>query len=550
MILAFSRFLLLCNSKSATFGGTSERILVQKIAYCLKMFRHAAARIYSLLVCTTCGDLLPGCTYSFPAWIRCVRVRNSAERLEVDDANSYYESRLKVDNPYTGETFCEVAYDSKAIAHAKLDAAGKAQLDWKNVPLSERQALCTKWTTVLKRNADSIAHEISGMMGKPVKQAQNEINGTIDRAMALIELSDEALRTDYFPEANGLFRQSTCEPVGVVYIIAPWNYPLMTAVNSIIPAVLAGNAVLLKHSPRTPLCGEHFQKTFEQAGFPNHVLQSSFVEHDTASEIIQRSETAFVSFTGSVRGGREVQQAASHRSIDVTLELGGNDAGYVSALADAEVAAESLVEGVCYNAGQSCCGVERIYVHESRYDQFVEKAKSLFEAYTLGNPMEANTSMGPMALPTAPKVLDAHVRDAIRKGAIQVTGKGIVTDSTGNGRFYAPSLLVNCNGSMDIMNEESFGPIVGVERVSSDAEAIRKINESKYGLTASVFTSDRDHAMTLGSQIIAGTIYMNRCDVLDPYLPWTGHRDSGKGISLSKHGFRGVTKLKSWNFRT
>ncbi|KAG2769656.1 hypothetical protein PC129_g2459 [Phytophthora cactorum] len=473
----------------------------------------------------------------------------SRQVAKVSSQRGFAASALKVDNPYTGETFCEVAYDSKVEAHAKLDAAVNAQVDWKNVPLSERQALCTKWIDALKSNSESIAYEISGMMGKPVQQARNEVNGTIDRAKALIYLSNEALRTDSFPEENGLFRQITHDPVGVVYVIAPWNYPLMTAVNSIIPAVLAGNSVLLKHSPRTPLCGEHYQKTFEQAGFPKNVLQSSFVEHDTASEIIQRPETAFISFTGSVRGGRQVQQIASQRSIDVTLELGGNDAGYVTADADAEAAAEGLVDGVCYNAGQSCCGVERIYVHESKYDQFLEKAKSLFEAYNLGDPTDAKTSMGPMALPTAPEMLDVHVKDAVAKGALQLTGNGIVTDAAGKGRFYSPTLLANCNGSMDIMTEESFGPIVGVERVSSDAEAIKKINDSKYGLTASVFTSDREHAMALGSQISAGTVYMNRCDVLDPYLPWSGNRDSGKGISLSKHGFRGVTKLKAWNFR-
>ncbi|CAH0518008.1 unnamed protein product [Peronospora belbahrii] len=387
------------------------------------------------------------------------------------------------------------------------------------------------------------------MMGKPIHQARHEVNGTIDRAKALIYLSNEALRTDSFPEEKDLFRQITHEPVGVVYVIAPWNYPLMTAVNSIIPAVLAGNSVILKHSPRTPLCGEHYEKTFQQAGFPTNVLQSSFVDHDTVAEIIQRPEIAFVSFTGSVRGGRQVQQVVSQRSIDVTLELGGNDAGYVTADADAETAAEGLVDGACYNAGQSCCAMERIYVHKSKYDRFLEKATSLLEAYKLGNPTDAKTSMGPMALPTAPEMLDAHVKDAVAKGAVQVIGSGIVTDAAGKGRFYSPTLLGNCNGSMNTMKEESFGPIVSVECVSSDAEAIEKINDSIYGLTASIFSSDRGHAMALGSQISVGTVYMNRCDVLDPYLPWTGHRDSGKGISLSKHGFRGVTKLKSWNFR-
>lgn len=247
--------------------------------------------------------------------------------------------------------------------------------------------------------------------------------------------------------------------------------------------------------------------------------------------------------------GHQVNKTASERFIDVTLELGGNDAGYVTSDADAVAAAEGLVDGVCYNAGQSCCGVERIYVHDSKYDLFVETAKSLFEGYQLGDPNNASTSLGPMALPTAPAALDAHVNDAIAKGAQRIVGSGIVTDAAGKGRFYSPTLLVNVDSTMDIMNEESFGPIVGVQRVSSDEEAVKLINDSNYGLTASVFTSDRERAMNLGSQISAGTVYMNRCDALDPYLPWTGHRNSGKGASLSKHGFRGVTKLKAWNFR-
>lgn len=222
------------------------------------------------------------------------------------------------------------------------------------------------------------------------------------------------------------------------------------------------------------------------------------------------------------------------------------DAGYVAADADPVAAAEGLVDGVCYNAGQSCCGVERIYVHESNYDAFVDAAKGLFESYTLGDPLDPATSLGPMALPTAPTFLDAHVKDAMAKGATQLTGgSGITTDATGKGRFFAPTLLAGCDDSMRIMKEESFGPIVGVQRVSSDDEAIAKINDSTYGLTAAVFTSDRARAMRVGAQLSAGTVFMNRCDALDPYLPWSGHRDSGKGVSLSKHGFRAVTKLKA-----
>ncbi|KAJ0406159.1 hypothetical protein ATCC90586_001205 [Pythium insidiosum] len=394
-----------------------------------------------------------------------------ATRVTRASFSTLQASSVKVDNPYTGKVYTEVAVDSKAEAHQKVDAAAAAQRDWMHVPLAERQALCSKWIDVLAGQTESIAADISG------------------------------------------------------------------------------NSVILKHSPRTPLCGEHYQKTFELAGFPTDVLQASFVDHNTAAEIINRQEVGFVSFTGSVRGGSEVNKTASSRFIDVTLELGGNDAAYVAADADPIAAAEGLVDGVCYNAGQSCCGVERIYVHEDKYDAFLEKAKELFDAYTLGDPFDPKTSLGPMALPTAPASLDAHVKDAIAKGAQLLTGSGIVTDSAGNGRFYSPTLLANCNGSMEIMKEESFGPIVGVEKVKSDEEAIGKINCSQYGLTAAVFTSSRERGMRVGSQLSAGTVFMNRCDALDPYLPWTGLRDSGKGASLSKYGFRALTKLKSWNFR-
>ncbi|DBA04474.1 TPA: hypothetical protein N0F65_010070 [Lagenidium giganteum] len=460
-----------------------------------------------------------------------------------------FATSVQVDNPYSGEIYCEVKYDTAKEAHAKVDKAHKVQQDWKNVSLKERQALCSKWIDTLESQADVIATDISGQMGKPLQQARNEINGTIARAKALIYLSNEALRADTFPEENGLFRQITHEPIGIVYAIAPWNYPLMTAVNCIIPAILAGNSVILKHSPRTPLCGEHYAKTFDMAGFPKHLLQASFVDHDTASEVINRPEISFVSFTGSVNGGRQVQKAASSRFIDVTLELGGNDAAYVAADANVAAAAEGLVDGVCYNAGQSCCGIERIYVHESNYDEFIERAKGHFEAYTLGDPFDAKTTLGPMALPVAPEFLDHHVHDAVKKGAQLITGRGILTDAKGKGRFYSPTLLANCDDSMRIMTEESFGPIVGVERVASDEEAVRKINDSNYGLTAAVFTRNRDRAMKVGQKLSAGTVYMNRCDALDPLLPWTGLRDSGKGASLSKHGFRAVTKLKAWNFR-
>lgn len=458
---------------------------------------------------------------------------------------------ITVDNPYTGDVYCEVPETTSKEAHEQLDTANAVQKEWQQVPLEERQELCRKWVEVLQDQtvADQIAHDITGQMGKPLQQSFNEINGTIDRAQTMTKLAEEALKPDTIPEENGLFRQITHEPVGVVMTIAPWNYPLMTAVNAVIPAVLAGNSVILKHSPRTPLCGSHYEDTFIKAGFPKGLVQSANCSHETAAELIKRPETAFVTFTGSVRGGHEVQQAASSRFINVNLELGGKDPAYVAEDADIEAAVAGLVDGACYNAGQSCCAVERIYVHESKYEEFLEGAKKLFDSYKLGNPLDETTSIGPMALTQAPKLLETHVNDAIEKGARCLTKTGITHDADGQGRFFQPTLLADCDHSMLAVKEESFGPIVAVSSVKSDEEAIARMNDTDFGLTASVFSSDKERALKLGSKLNAGTVFMNRCDCLDPYLPWSGRLNSGRGTSLSKYGFEGFTRLKGWNFR-
>lgn len=459
---------------------------------------------------------------------------------------------IQVDNPYTGEIYCEVAHKSDAEASQVVAKASSAQRQWRASDISERLDLCNRFMDAMEHIREEVARDISCMMGKPYANAYGEVAGVYERTKGMMALAPAALAEEPLPMKNGCERAITKEPVGVVFVIAPWNFPLLTAVNTIVPAVLAGNSVVIKHSPRSPLCGEHFERAFERAGAIPGLVSSLDCSHEVAAGVIANPEVGFVAFTGSVRGGREVYQTvAQSRFIDVTLELGGKDPAYVAPDADPVAAAEGLVDGAMFNAGQSCCGIERVYVHRSKYDAFLEAAKEIVEGYVLGDPMDAATNCGPQALPTAPQFLSEQVKDALAKGATLVAGNAEpVTDAAGKGRFFQPSLLSNCTHEMSIMQEESFGPVLPVVAVDSDEEAVELMKDSKYGLTAAVFTNDQDRVRRMGAHIPTGTVFMNRCDYLDPDLPWSaGGELTGKGVSLSSHGFRGVTKLKGFNMR-
>lgn len=454
---------------------------------------------------------------------------------------------IRVDNPFTLETYCQIPMVSESQAQELVTKAASAQKEWRNWTLSERQVVCRAWMKKFEERKSSIAVDVTGQMGKPLKQALGEVDGTLHRATVLLELSDNALATDEFQDSPRQLRQIVKEPVGTVLVMAPWNYPMMTTINSILPALLAGNAVILKHSPRTPLCAQHYVDSFEEAGLPDGLLTALHCENPVVASVIQRPEIGFVSFTGSVRGGSEINKVASTRFIHTTLELGGKDAAYVASDADPEDAAKGLVDGAFYNAGQSCCSVERVYVAESKYEEFLEHAKRLVNEYHLGDPMDDNVTLGPVAQPEHLEFLQSQVDDAVAKGARLLTATGFA-QVNGRGRFFHPTLLADCTHSMKIMQEETFGPIMAVSSVSSDKEALEKMNDSVYGLTAAIFTKDKEKALRLGKDLRVGTVYMNRCDALDPYLPWTGVGSSGKGQSLSKYGFGAFTQLKSYNF--
>jgi acyl-CoA reductase-like NAD-dependent aldehyde dehydrogenase len=397
-------------------------------------------------------------------------------------------------------------------------------------------------------HTDAIASSITAMMGKPVAQSRVEVKTTAARARHMISIAPSALADTVLPPAGHFERRIVREPLGVVIDLPAWNYPLLTAVNCVVPAVLAGNSVIVKHSPRSPLCGEHFERAFVEAGAPPHLLQALHCDHRTSERIVGDERVDHVVFTGSVFGGHRMIEAAAKRFLHPCLELGGNDPAYVAPDCDLDKTVESVVDGAMYNAGQSCCAVERVYVHAAVYDRFLEKAEPLVRAYAMGDPMSEATTLGPIAQPHHVPELDAFVEDARSNGARVIAG-GRATTDVGRGRFFEATLIADATQAMKLFRQESFGPILPVSRVASDEEAVSRMNDSRLGLTASVWTADRDRAARLARALECGTVFMNRCDYLDPALPWSGWKESGRGVSLSPLGFDALTRPKAVHFR-
>ena len=392
------------------------------------------------------------------------------------------------------------------------------------------------------------AAEITQQMGKPLAHSRGEVRGTISRARAMMALAPKRLADEVLPTLDGFYRKIAHEPVGVVLDIAAWNYPLLIAVNVVIPAVLAGDSVLLKHSERSPLCGDAFADAFKAAGAPEHLVQAVHCTHETTAQLVAHPGVDYVCFTGSVRGGRAVHGAAAGLFKPVGLELGGKDAAYICADADLENAVANMVEGATFNAGQSCCAIERVYVDASIYDRFVDASLAHMERLVQGDPMADEVDLGPMAQSAAIAFLESHIADARTQGARVLTG-GSAHSIHGRGRYFQPTLIADATHEMRVMVEETFGPILAVSSVGSEQEALTRMNDSRYGLTASIWTQDLARAERLAPQLQTGTVFMNRCDYLDPYLPWVGVKDSGRGVSLSHHGFTPLTRLKSYHFR-
>jgi acyl-CoA reductase-like NAD-dependent aldehyde dehydrogenase len=458
-------------------------------------------------------------------------------------------AELHVDSPYSLEDTVVLPYATSEELDATLNRARAAAKAFRRTPIHDRVAFCLAAIEVLEASRDAIAHDVTRTMGKPHRDAIGEVGGMSKRARHMAAIAEFSLADTHLPKQEGFVRKILREPLGVVLALPAWNYPLLTAVNVVIPAVLAGNAVILKHSPRTPLVGAHFARAFQATGAPPDLVQSILCDYPATEALAADPRVDFVSFTGSNYGGRRIYQAvANKRFIDVGLELGGKDAAYVAADADLDKAVASIVDGACYNSGQSCCAIERAFVHERLFPAFIEKARHLMAAYRMGDPLDAGTTLGPMAQPWHPPFIDAQVKQALARGAQLIHG-GHITKVHDKGRFYEPTLLTEVPRDVDVMQLETFGPVLPVVAVSSDEEAITHVNDCHLGLTAAIYTSDVERAKRVARDLEVGTVYMNQCDTLDPALPWTGTKESGKGSTLSSLGFLHLTRPKALNFK-
>jgi acyl-CoA reductase-like NAD-dependent aldehyde dehydrogenase len=454
-------------------------------------------------------------------------------------------------SPINGSVYVERELATPQQIETALDKASKAQLEWRQLSIRERADYCTRMVEHMISKVDDIAKELSWQMGRPIKYTPFEIKrGFAERSSYMISVAEKALADVEVEPKEGFTRFIRREPLGVVFTVAPWNYPYLTSVNSIIPALMAGNTVLLKHAAQTPLCAERYAGAAKAAGMPDGVFQFLHLTHDDVAKVIADERTAFVAFTGSVPGGHAVQQAASGRFIATGLELGGKDPAYVRADANLNHAIENLVDGSFFNSGQSCCGIERIYVHRDVYKEFLDGFVELTQTYKLGNPLEENTTLGPMVRTSAADFVRGQIAEAIDEGAKPLIDPALFPESKEGTPYLAPQVLVNVDHGMRVMSEETFGPVVGIMQVTSDEEAVYLMNDSQYGLTASVWTADEDAALTIGNQLETGTVYMNRCDYLDPALAWTGVKDTGRGCTLSKLGYEALTRPKSFHLRT
>jgi acyl-CoA reductase-like NAD-dependent aldehyde dehydrogenase len=455
-------------------------------------------------------------------------------------------NQLSIYNPATGALITQVPADDAASVAAKAAAARAAQPDWLAVPLAERKACIERFRAAVVTELESLAAIMTGETGKPIRMSRNELNGLLGRIDFFLKEVDAQLVTETVFAEGGMTEKIEHTPLGVVVNISAWNYPWFVGGNVFIPALLTGNAVLYKPSEYATLTGLAMARLLHGAGVPNDVFIAVIGGGDVGAAL-QAQKIDGLFFTGSYGTGAKIAQALGPRMVKLQLELGGKDPTYVCDDADAKVAAESLADGAMYNTGQSCCSVERIYVHEKIYDAFVAAFLDTVRGFKVGDPMSEDTYIG--AITRAPQldVLDVQVADAKAKGASLLAGG---TRLPGPGNWFAPTVFTDVNHSMELMREESFGPIIGIQKVAGDGEAVTLMNDTRYGLTAGVFTPDEARAKALLAQVNAGSVYWNCCDRVSPRLPWSGHGDSGVGLTLSTYGIQTFTRPKAWHLRT
>ena len=454
-------------------------------------------------------------------------------------------NQLAIHNPATGASITTIASDDGASVAVKATAARAAQPAWAATPLTERKACITRFRAAIVAQLNELAAIMTSETGKPIKMSRNELNGLLGRIDFFLAEVDAQLLTQTVFNEGGMNEQIQHIPLGVVANISAWNYPWFVGGNVFIPALLTGNVVLYKPSEFAALTGLAMARLLHDAGVPKDVFVA-VIGGGEVGAALQAQKIDGLFFTGSVGTGTKIAQALGPRMVKLQLELGGKDPTYVCEDANPKNAAESLADGAMYNTGQSCCSVERIYVHEKIFDAFVASFMDTVRSFKVGDPTSEDTYIG--AITRAPQldVLDAQVADAVAKGATLLTGGQRLA---GPGNWYAPTVFTNVNHSMELMREESFGPIIGIQKVSGDAEAVKLMNDTRYGLTAGVFTPDEERAKTLLSQVNAGSVYWNCCDRVSPRLPWSGHGDSGVGLTLSTYGIQTFTRPKAWHLR-
>jgi acyl-CoA reductase-like NAD-dependent aldehyde dehydrogenase len=456
---------------------------------------------------------------------------------------------IQLISPVDGRVYAERPCADKAQVEQALAAAASAQAQWKRRPLSERAAFCSAAVDAMLAMKAEIVPELAWQMGRPVRFGAGELRGFEERARHMIAIAPQALAPVEPEPVAGFRRLIQREPLGTVLVVAPWNYPYLTAVNTIIPALMAGNSVILKHASQTLLVGERFAQAMRQANLPEGLFQNLLLDHVQTAEIIASGRVQQVNFTGSVDAGKAMENAAMGRFVGMGLELGGKDPAYVRADANLDHAVENLVDGSFFNSGQSCCAVERIYVDRKIYPAFVDGFVELTRQYVLGNPLDEATTLGPLVTPGAAFFVRGQIAEALAQGAKALIDPQMFAADVPGSAYLAPQVLVDVTHQMSLMRDESFGPVVGIMPVDSDDEAIALMNDSEFGLSASIWTQDLAAAERLGNAIDTGTVFMNRCDYLDPALAWTGVKNSGRGVTLSRLGYEHLTRAKSFHLR-
>ena len=456
---------------------------------------------------------------------------------------------LQLITPIDGTVWFERPWSTAQEVETAVSRAVHAQRAWAQTDLMERQACIERFIGLLEARADVLGAELAYQVGRPVRYGPKELRTCAERARVMSRLAAGALAPVSGDAHPGERRFIQREALGVVLVIPAWNFPWLIAVNAVVPALLAGNAVVLKHSAQAARVGEAYQELLTESGVPEGVFRVLRLPHRETEALIGDPRIAFVAFTGSVKGGHEVVQAAAHRFIDMGLELGGKDPAYVRSDADLASMIPELVDGSFFNSGQSCCGIERIYVHRGLYLEFVEAFVEAVRGYRLGDPREPDTTLGPLARASHASWVRGEIDAALASGAKAWIPERLFPASQAGTAYLAPQVLTEVDHRMRIMRDETFGPVVGIMPVRDDEEAIGLMNDSPYGLTASVWTQDPEAALAIGQRLETGTFFMNRCDWLEPSLAWTGVKNSGRGCTLSPLGFERLTRPKSFNLR-